>query len=199
MHTWLNKSRAEQSSTHRRARLAHRHGGLECSLVAASSDDGQRVRWRRLVYNQMASLPPSQCLAVCHARSGAAGRYSLKQRAGADWEEGAPASIHQHPPPPRSDRPGLSCYRGGTLHPGRNDSAGGPHQFSAPSRHRDACRVSAPGHGRRSYLGRDAHCALRLITHTASSNSGRTRLTTATRNASDSVVQQRRSSRAATP
>jgi hypothetical protein len=87
---------------------------------------------------------------------------------------GAPASIHQHPPPPRSDHPGLSCYRGGTLHPGRNDSAGGPHQFSAPSRLRDACRVPALRPTIHTYI---AHCEMPYAHSNTVRGSGKPRAT----------------------
>jgi hypothetical protein len=33
--------------------------------------------------------------------------------------------VSQHSPPPHIDHPKPVCYRGGTLHPGRNDSVGG--------------------------------------------------------------------------
>lgn len=46
---------------------------------------------------------------------------------------------------PTAHRPsGPVCYRGGTLHPGRNDSAGLPHQSSAPSTQHPAPRPPCP-------------------------------------------------------
>jgi hypothetical protein len=70
---------------------------------------------------------PSHCAAQppCTASSSVATPYWLPQPT-----RGLEPAFHPHR---TSTFPGLSCYRGGTLHPGRNDSAGGPHQFSAPS------------------------------------------------------------------
>jgi hypothetical protein len=69
-------------------------------------------------------------------------------------------------------------------HPGRNDSAGGPHQFNSlrPARSTHAvCPLPGPRRSQtRSLAGRTR----------PESNNCRTRLRTATRNASDSVVQQ---------